>query len=703
MRTLAILVAALLILGLSRARAWALATPTAVPPICPACDCSFSTIGTPTTATTGGNLSTSITITDPASNPGDQAICGVRYDVGLDGAQRPDGSWTQLGDVLLADGSGVSGFLQNYPGNGYPSTITFSNLSGSTLENWNAVCLPITWRSGVDGSPVSSTGSGTSVAAPMVTITQTLDVVFSILAASGATVMSGPDYGSIVVQANAFAPSVGIIATTGNPNLSPTSTNHATLGSSVQNGALSFALKCKAAPTPTPSATPTATATVTATASSTASPTAVATPAGSIKRFIIIDGENHSFDNVLGTLPGANGATTAQVSDGSTIPILHAPNNYPADFDHSQLAGTADINGGLMNGFDLQFNCHKNSAPTPYGCISQYYQADIPNLWTYATDFTVGDAVFADVNGPSLPNHLFLSGASSYLVNSNPVGVPTSDSWGCDSQVKASDCTAAGLCGALGICPQCTGAGTVIGSATVTTTAQRQGTTKIHPCFSQTSLLDTMASAGVTWKWYGENVPGVSGYQWMSPNNYLTHYNGTADWTSHVFIDSQFRTDAAAGGPNGVCTLPQVSFITTSDRNSGHPPQSMCSHENFIVKTLNALAAGPCWANSEVVVTYDEWGGPYDHQAPPAGTTFGPGIRVPFIFISPYSKAGIVVHTVLNAFSSIDKEIENRFSLPSLGGGDVSANDLSSFLDLTQAPLSLPTLTLNPGSSCGTN
>src|SRR5208337_1274861 len=109
--------------------------------------------------------------------------------------------------------------------------------------------------------------------------------------------------------------------------------------------------------------------------------TATPTPGNYISNVIVLDMENRSFDNLYGLFPGANGATTATLSTGAALPILHAPNAYPADFNHSRTSALASINGGLMNGFDLQTNCLSSSSPTPYGCISEFQQSDIPNLW----------------------------------------------------------------------------------------------------------------------------------------------------------------------------------------------------------------------------------------------------------------------------------------------------------------------------------
>ena len=94
-------------------------------------------------------------------------------------------------------------------------------------------------------------------------------------------------------------------------------------------------------------------------------------------------------------------------------------------------------------------------------------------------------------------------------------------------------------------------------------------------------------------------------------------------------FDTQFDTDAAAGN------LPQVSWITTADGYSDHSPAPICTGENYVVDKLNAIAAGPSsqWLHTIVVLTWDEWGGLYDHVAPPFVDNLGLAC-VPIIVIS---------------------------------------------------------------------
>ena len=638
-----------------------------------ACDCSFDVSRTPTTDSSGGAPDVGLVVHDPGTTPGDFVLCAIRYDNFSHGVQPPDSTWADLIDLQLPDGSGVSLFQQFYPGS--YATALFQNDSGLSAENWSSACTAQSYRSAIDGIVTAASGAASSSAiAPAVMITQTLDELVNVFAAAGATTISSPSFGSIVSQQNSFAPSIGIVTST-NPIVSPTSTNNVHLSTAQVNGGISAALKCGQPPTPVA----TATATATATGTSGATPTATATPAVQINHIVVILMENHSFDNLFGTFPGARGTTSATLHTGGSYALTHAPNQYATDMGHTYGNALTDENGGAMNGFDLVGGCLSTDSP-PYQCLSQYHQSDKPNLWTLAQDFALGDNFFQSMNGPSLPNHMFTLAASSFNINSNGNQVGTTDSWGCDAPLKASDCTAANVpslqCTGVGTCPSCAG---------VTTSAfvSRLGLSSIYPCLTQPSILDEMNTAAITWKYYGIIAKGTSGYYWTTPNIFIDSTNGTANWTSHVVSDSTFDADASSGN------LPQVSFITTASGWSFHAPAPLCTGENYVVDKLNAIAAGGStqWNHTIVVLTWDEWGGTYDHVAPPVIDGLGLGIRVPILVISPYSLAGNVIHTQ-GSFESIVKQIEETYGLPSLGNRDVTATDLSAYLDYTQSPIS---------------
>jgi phospholipase C len=98
---------------------------------------------------------------------------------------------------------------------------------------------------------------------------------------------------------------------------------------------------------------------------------------------------------------------------------------------------------------------------------------------------------------------------------------------------------------------------------------------------------------------------------------------------------------------------------------------------------VNAIGHSPYWPNTVILVTWDDWGGWYDHVAPTIINSYEYGFRVPLIIISAYAKRGYVSH-VHHDFGSILKFVEEVFRLPSLGYADSWADDLSDCFDYTQ-------------------
>ena len=112
-----------------------------------------------------------------------------------------------------------------------------------------------------------------------------------------------------------------------------------------------------------------------------------------------------------------------------------------------------------------------------------------------------------------------------------------------------------------------------------------------------------------------------------------------------------------------------------------------------MASVVNAIGSSPYWANTAIIITWDDWGGWYDHVAPKVvndgvswGSGYTYGFRVPIVVVSPYAKAAYISHTT-HDFGSILKFIESTYSLPTLGYADAAADDLSDCFDLTQSPI----------------
>ena len=375
------------------------------------------------------------------------------------------------------------------------------------------------------------------------------------------------------------------------------------------------------------------------------SPTTVPTPTTpgtgieKIQHIVFIVKENRSFDSYFGRFPGAEGTTTGRTSNGSIVPLLPTPDKTPYDIGHTWLDSRRAVDGGKMDAFDLITNGNVSGILLPY---TQQREEDIPNYFTYARNFVLSDHTFSSMNGPSFPNHLYTVAAQDGGALTNPPRPP----WGCDSDPDDT-----------------------------TEVMDAQGKiTRQAPCFDFETLADRMEAAGVSWKYY---APGYDqqGYIW-STLDAIRHIRFGPLWNQKVVSDSEFADDARRG------KLPAVSWLVTQADESEHPRFSTCVGENSTVKELNALMEGPDWPSTVVFLTWDDFGGFYDHVPPPPDL----GIRVPLLIISPYARKGLVSHTQYE-FSSWLAFVEKRFHLPPLTDRDTKANDMLDSFDFDQAPL----------------
>jgi len=118
-------------------------------------------------------------------------------------------------------------------------------------------------------------------------------------------------------------------------------------------------------------------------------------------------------------------------------------------------------------------------------------------------------------------------------------------------------------------------------------------------------------------------------------------------------VDNYYK-DARAG------TLPKVSWITPSGQNSEHPPALVSTGQEWTTSLINAAMQGPEWNSTAVFLSWDDWGGFYDHVVPPTVDANGFGLRVPGIIISPYAKQGYIDHATASQDEYV-KFIEDDF------------------------------------------
>lgn len=389
--------------------------------------------------------------------------------------------------------------------------------------------------------------------------------------------------------------------------------------------------------------------------------TATATTPDPIQHIVIIVKENRSFDNYFGQFPGADGAAAGRLSNGQVVPLGHTPDHTLLDINHAGDAARVAVDSGRMDGFDRLDGAIQDGKDV---ALSQLYRSDIPNYWTYALTFTLDDHFFSTILGPSYPNHLVTVAASSNNTDDNPV-LNTYHSWGCDA-----------------------GQFTKVEQVDPATGARHF----IRPCFDMTTLPDLLDKAGVSWKYYAP-AQNQSGYIWSALDS-IRHIRYSPLWQSNVVDTGQFIKDIKAG------TLPQVSWVVMNESVSEHPPHSACAGENWTVTQLNALMQSPLWSSTAVFVTWDDFGGFYDHVAPPQINDIAYGPRVPTIVISPYARPHFVDHQTYD-FASILRYIEDKFGLPQMSEYDGRARSIGNDLNLDQKPLPsmiLQTRTCPPGA-----
>ena len=363
-----------------------------------------------------------------------------------------------------------------------------------------------------------------------------------------------------------------------------------------------------------------------------------------IQHIVFLIKENRTFDQYFGTFPGADGATSGLIATGQRVPLTQAPDEAPFDLGHSWRDALLAINGGKMNMFDQVVMGDDQGYRLAY---TQFHEADIPNYFAYAKNFTLSDRTFSSVATNTFPNHLFTIAAQSGGVIDDPHS--GKGSWGCDSDDEQR---------------------VLVAHADNKITSE-------PPCFDFQTLADSMETAHIPWKYYAPGK-GEFGYQ-FSTLDAIRHVRNSPLWNEHVVADTQFAEDARNG------KLPAVSWLVTG-MGCEHPPLSVCLGENWTVKQLNAVMQGPDWNSTVVFVTWDDFGGFYDHVPPPVLDNFSMGPRVPLLIISPYARKGYISHTEYE-FSSFLKFVERRYNLPALTARDKAANDMLDSFDFQQTPL----------------
>jgi phospholipase C len=384
-----------------------------------------------------------------------------------------------------------------------------------------------------------------------------------------------------------------------------------------------------------------------------------------IKHIVFIVKENRTFDHMFGRFPGADGATSGWTCDGERVPLRPAGDRVP-EIDHGFVEGLVAINGGRMDCFD------RLGGGEDLEAYLTYDREGIPNYWALAEHFTLADRFFSSIYGPTGVEHMWIiASQSDRFVDMERKGQfgtgdprercldPAERAYSFRVLTEEEEDEAFRLEEIPAIVPLTT-----------------RYWTERWPCSDIKILPDLLEERDISWKYY------QGGHSQMKVMDGIKHVRFGPMWEK-VVDNEEFLPDLEKS------ELPQVSWLIPPDGLNDHPRggrASMCEGENWTVEILNALQESPYWEETAVVLTWDDFGGFYDHVPPPHVDLYGLGPRVPTIVISPWAKPGYIDGRTYE-FSSVLKFIETVFALPSLTERDRRASDMLGAFDFLQRPV----------------
>ncbi len=362
-----------------------------------------------------------------------------------------------------------------------------------------------------------------------------------------------------------------------------------------------------------------------------------ATCVGQIQHIVIVIQENRTPDNLFGSAPPP-GADV--ITKGSVIRL--GVSNNPLHHHSSFL---------------------KDLTKWPQRSTAHVLQADIQPYIDMANQYGFANRMFQTNQGPSTPAHQFLFSGTSALSDTSELFESEEAEGGCMSNHPAQFIDATGNENNL-----------------------------LLPCLNPSTLTDLLDENGVTWKFYTPN----SGSMWTAPTaiqhicfpdsgrHSKTCYG--SDWENVIINPPQVLSDIAGG------KLAQVSWVVPAAPYSDHPTYGN-GGPAWVSSIVNAIGESSYWQNTMVLVTWDDWGGWYDHVAPPQNDTgwcvaYCYGFRVPLLMISAGTPPNCIDNNVYD-FGSILAYVEDTFGLGRLGHADSYANSLSISNCLPAAPSAL--------------
>jgi phospholipase C len=421
-----------------------------------------------------------------------------------------------------------------------------------------------------------------------------------------------------------------------------------------------------------------------------------------IDHLIFIVQENHSFDNYFGTYPGANGfppGITIPVNPNSTTsgsvspfhldvrkpvlivgdelkPGISQPNQTSSgtnstaqigpyhfmtessiDMSHAWRVAHKAYDNGKMDGFVAAEGSNQT--------MGYYDRRDIPYYWDYADNYVLDDNFFSSLMGPSFPNHLYIASA-----NNGPV-TGLNYKW-------------------------------ILNGGVVDNTGRNFNWTGVS--FSWSTLAEKLSNANKSWTWYtGEknplqitiwNVLPLFSYFQSHPNQLTEHVKNTQNFVSDIQSGQLPAVSWIIPGGWVPPTYPAACSVSSPTE---HPPSRVDCGMDYVAYLTNSVMQSQYWQSTAIIITEDDYGGFFDHLAPPIADQYGFGFRVPMLVISPWAKHHYIDHTQYE-FSSMLKLAEHTFNLPALSSRDGNASDMMNSFDFSQTPQ--PTL-IEPANFVG--
>ncbi|MFN8532394.1 MAG: acid phosphatase [Dehalococcoidia bacterium] len=418
-----------------------------------------------------------------------------------------------------------------------------------------------------------------------------------------------------------------------------------------------------------------------------------------IDHLLVIYLENHTFDNLYGQFPGANGlqspAANIRQVDREGVPYRTLPNvpdpRFPTSLPNSvfpmdpfvPLDQKPPTPSHVFYTHQLQVNEGRMDKYVTYsgvgGAPMGYADTAKLPLYPWAREFTLADNWFTSAWGGSWMNHMWLVCACTARFPNAPVGLVSKPIF--DAQGR--------LIGLDGPEQYVTPDGWAVNDLQPFYPPFMPGTPEDQrvPPQAASTIGERLSEAGVSWAWYAGGWDDI--LEGKNPENFVWHHQpflyfeafrpGSDNRARHL----KDQTDLVNAIENG--TLPAVSFLKPVGEFDEHAGYSTILYsEQHVAALLTRIRQSRSWNRIAVVITYDDYGGWFDHVPPSPKDRWGPGGRVPAIVVSPWARKSYVDPTLYETVSIL-RFIEWRWGLTPLNERDASANNLLNAFDFGPA------------------